>query len=101
MQMLRVKHFSLQTELLLLPCKTEMLAFVKPAGHIETLAKQEFNYYADNKRLVGQQLGLCYLHLWFVLHCCTCRPSLLVMVAFHAMHAPLVLWLVLLLPGAK
>ena len=59
MQMLRIKNFSVQTELLLLPCKTEVLAFVRPAGSIEAVAKQEYNYYADTKHLVRQQLGLC------------------------------------------
>ncbi|KAL3161755.1 hypothetical protein ABBQ38_008850 [Trebouxia sp. C0009 RCD-2024] len=60
--MLRVRHFSLQTELLLLPCKNEVLAFVRPAGHIETLAKQEFNFYADGKQLVA----VCDLDLTLV-----------------------------------
>ena len=50
--MLRVADFSPGRELLLLPCHSGVLGFVRNAGTVQAMAKQELENFVRDKRLV-------------------------------------------------
>ena len=59
LQMLRIPDFSPDHELLLLPCRSEVLGFIRNTGTVQAMAKQELQHFVRMKKLVWLLLCNC------------------------------------------